>query len=1033
MAEVNYKSINDLSNNEDLSRYICLSPEYRQAMDLQRDMICCFRADGNICYANPQFLSFFGSEGAASWFDYFPIRTVMYQEIHKLLSGEPEVTFQTESFGNSGEKRILLWVCNILPGPIIQASARNITSFCFNSLPGEDDVEKSVDIHSAFPMYARDSGQFYGSFYGTHAMLHHLPLMVWAVDKDLNILFWNLECEQSTGYSYREVYGNKQIFSQFFPDPKIRKKRLKELTSCKYMSDWTAGINCKDGSVKWFSCFNVSSLIAVDGWDYLMIGIDRTAKQMLTQAVKASEKRYRSLFSSIRAGLLLFGRNAGSADSSSYSVLDLNPSAEVLLGMDRNSILSQSLLDLFPGIGSSLKQSCQQLEQATSHVQFQYFFKPQKRVYEVTLFAPSEGECAALFVDITEIITAREELQTQLEFMQTLIDTIPNPIFFKDNQGKIFNCNTAFEEYTGITKEDLFGKSITDLDAYLDLKDILDTQDIEQELLRTQGHLNHEYTFKHADGTRRHLIVNRAVFCNKDGSPSGTVGIFTDISEKRHIERRLKKQLDFQKFLMENIPAPVFFLNTHGRYFVCNKAFEAYSGKNRNEIIGESANELPACVDLWNYYISRHLAGDHLLETQSGTYATKFYHIDGSVRDVIINQAFYSSKHDDTTGLVGVIMDVTRQHQAEKKLKDQIKFLEILLETIPNPVYYRALDGTLLECNKAYADLFGQPREELIGTIHFKLVKPEQAQVFYDSDAEMLARGLNNIAYESVVELPDGRKANLLINKTILHDTAGQISGLLGAITDLTEHREMERSMARLDQYKIIGEMAAAIGHEVRNPMTTVRGFLQLLLEKGEANGNEEYFDLMIEEIDRANSIISDFLSLGKDLRVELNHSNLNEVVKQSHLILDAEAKKMDHQIQFIPGEIPCILLDIKQIRQLVFNLVSNGLEAMTLPGTVTIRTFRQGDEVVLSIQDQGGGIDANILETLGKPFITTKEKGTGLGLAVCFSIAERHGARLNVQTSNTGTNFFVHFPIPDLSPAVLPAKERSDSLFRCD
>jgi two-component system, sporulation sensor kinase E len=223
----------------------------------------------------------------------------------------------------------------------------------------------------------------------------------------------------------------------------------------------------------------------------------------------------------------------------------------------------------------------------------------------------------------------------------------------------------------------------------------------------------------------------------------------------------------------------------------------------------------------------------------------------------------------------------------------------------------------------------------------------------------------------------------------------------------------MQKTMARLDQYRIIGEMAAAIGHEVRNPMTTVRGFLQLLNENEALNGNKEYFDLMIEEIDRANSIITDFLSLGKGLHTELKPENLNTIIENSFLILSAEAKKHDHSMELNLGQVPIIPLDFKQTRQLIFNLVRNGLEAMSKPGTMTISTSTEKDGILLSIRDQGSGIDASILEKLGKPFVTTKEKGTGLGLAVCYSIVERHGAQLEVETGQDGTVFYIKFPLP--------------------
>jgi len=165
-----------------------------------------------------------------------------------------------------------------------------------------------------------------------------------------------------------------------------------------------------------------------------------------------------------------------------------------------------------------------------------------------------------------------------------------------------------------------------------------------------------------------------------------------------------------------------------------------------------------------------------LIRTSRGEFFTKFHHVDGSIRDVIINRAVYSNTEGNPAGLTGIILDITAQRDAERKITEQVKFLGLLIETIPNPVYYRKLDGTLIECNRAYAELFGKSEGELVGTKHFDLFKKEQAEVFHGSDRELLTSGNNRLIYNSEIELPDGRKVDLLINKTILYDTEGKLT-----------------------------------------------------------------------------------------------------------------------------------------------------------------------------------------------------------------------------------------------------------------
>jgi signal transduction histidine kinase len=218
---------------------------------------------------------------------------------------------------------------------------------------------------------------------------------------------------------------------------------------------------------------------------------------------------------------------------------------------------------------------------------------------------------------------------------------------------------------------------------------------------------------------------------------------------------------------------------------------------------------------------------------------------------------------------------------------------------------------------------------------------------------------------------------------------------------------------------ELIGKMAAGIGHEIRNPMTTVRGFLQILAGKQDCSQYKEFYHLMISELDRANSIITEFLSLAKNKKVELKTQNLNQIVDALFPLISADGMVADKHIEIELGKLPDIKLDEKEIRQLILNLVRNGLEAMTAGGKLTIRTFQDGDTVVLAVQDQGVGIKPNVLEKIGAPFFSTKDSGTGLGLAVCFSIANRHNATIKVETGPGGTTFFTRFDKDEREPIV--------------
>jgi len=223
--------------------------------------------------------------------------------------------------------------------------------------------------------------------------------------------------------------------------------------------------------------------------------------------------------------------------------------------------------------------------------------------------------------------------------------------------------------------------------------------------------------------------------------------------------------------------------------------------------------------------------------------------------------------------------------------------------------------------------------------------------------------------------------------------------------------RQAELDVARLDRLKIVGQMAASIGHEIRNPMTTVRGYLQLFSRKDEFLPLASQFQLMIDELDRANSIITEFLSLAHNKAVKKKDCNLNSIIEKLEPLIQSNALLRGLSVEYDLKDIPEIYIDKKEIQQLILNITQNGLEAMTSGGCLFIKTDVENNEIRLLIIDQGTGIDPNILANIGTPFFTTKETGTGLGLAVCYSIAHRHQAKIEFIRSEENTICITRFP----------------------
>lgn len=304
-------------------------------------------------------------------------------------------------------------------------------------------------------------------------------------------------------------------------------------------------------------------------------------------------------------------------------------------------------------------------------------------------------------------------------------------------------------------------------------------------------------------------------------------------------------------------------------------------------------------------------------------------------------------------------------------------------------------------------------------------VNPAALQMIFQGQDSVLGKDL----WETLPEMRPfyeeyyrAKSENLPVQFEVLMSEANRIvemnvyptpSGLLAIFRDITEKKMLEKEMTRLDRLNLIGQMAAGIAHEIRNPMTTVRGFLQVFLQKAEFTPFNSRLELMISELDRANSIIKEYLSLARNKKVNSSPQSLNGIIKTLLPLIESDAilggKWITTQLD---KDIPDLILDVQEIRQLILNFSRNGLEAMSQGGELTIGTFREKEEVVLFIRDQGTGIPEEVQQKLGTPFLTTKENGTGLGMAICYSIAHRHNAQITAETSRAGTTFMIHFPL---------------------
>jgi two-component system, sporulation sensor kinase B len=229
----------------------------------------------------------------------------------------------------------------------------------------------------------------------------------------------------------------------------------------------------------------------------------------------------------------------------------------------------------------------------------------------------------------------------------------------------------------------------------------------------------------------------------------------------------------------------------------------------------------------------------------------------------------------------------------------------------------------------------------------------------------------------------------------------------------LKENEDMRREMQLMEKQHVMSQLAASIAHEVRNPMTVVKGFMQLLDKQLVIEKNREYLRIMVDELDRAESILRDYLDFARPTIESIREVDVEEKVRQVSTVMNSYALYRDVEFEVV-SEGPLITVtDGNRLSQVLMNLCKNGIEAMPDGGRLRLRASRRQDEMRIEIADTGIGMTADELARLGNPFYSTKDKGTGLGLMVTYRMIEAMNGRITVTSEKgTGTRFVVHLPI---------------------
>jgi len=379
-----------------------------------------------------------------------------------------------------------------------------------------------------------------------------------------------------------------------------------------------------------------------------------------------------------------------------------------------------------------------------------------------------------------------------------------------------------------------------------------------------------------------------------------------------------------------------------------------------------------------------------------------------------------------------------RLHEKEVGFSDLRIFHEDIVQSMSSGLITTDLDGKITSFNRSASEITGFRAEEVVGTAWWDFFSWQDVRNHYRTLAETGA------AQRFEGEIINKRGDRCLLGVTIspLRNEQGSQIGIIGTFQDLTQIRNLEEEMHKKDRLATIGEMAAGMAHEIRNPLASLSGSIEVL--KSELHLEDESRKLMeiaVKEADRLNSIITQFLLYARPLPPRRRRANLHGLLSETvQLIKNNPEYDARINVVLLTGHDPLMMMiDPDQMKQVFWNLSINAFQSMPAGGTLTISTRRisskpvtpeagskktfpasnkgegaGADCVEVSFKDTGEGISKEDLPKIFYPFFTTKSTGSGLGLSIVQRVIEEHFGKITVQSSRQGTAFFITLPLDE-------------------